>query len=370
MKLLIIQPWFCAIGHPAQSLINMACAIGKDIRVEYLVSNDNVPGFCQDSMDRLRAWGQVDSYHVKTPVGDSNTFRALLALGRMRLKGRQYQRILFFDESLFILALFWPFFSLWLPVDRLGVLHLFGPKLGRRNLLERLIIGRFLKRREVKLYLRTEEMAQAWRAAFRTVAKDQISYLPSLEIPDEEPRQYKRNQSNNLAFGIIGQIRVGKGIEWLVPAFLSNVALGRLTVAGEFNKPQTRDQLSFLSEFEGFINCYMSEYDMLERAADQDYLLMLYDIWDRRMESAVLYLAARVNRPVVVYGDSWCGRIVREFGCGVEAPVDRDATIDLLSKLPLPGSAEYARFLKGMDAFRQAYSVKSLRSKVIQELLG
>lgn len=370
MKFLIIQPWFSAIGHPAQSLINMASAIGRDERVDYLVSSSTESGFCQDSLASLKAWGEVESYAVTTPVGDSNTVRALLALWRMRLKGRQYQRIFFFDESLFALALLWPLFSLWLPVERLGVLHLFGPILGRRNWLRRFIIGRFLKRCEVRLYLRTEEMAQAWRDAYGSVASGQISYLPSLEIPNDEPKQYAKKNSDSLAFGIIGQIRVGKGIEWLVPAFQSNAALGRLTVAGEFASPQSREKLSVLEGFDGFTNCFLSESDMLERAGEQDYLLVLYDLWDKRMESAVLFLAARVNRPVIVYGDGWSGRMVREFGCGVDAPVERDAIVALLRNLPRPGSAEYAVLLKGMDAFRQAYSVKSLRGRVVQELLG
>jgi hypothetical protein len=370
MKLLIIQPWFDAIGHPAQSLINMASAIGKDERVEYLVSSNSESGAFIDSMEQLRAWGEVESYAVKTQVGDSNTVKALLALWRMRLKGCRYQRIFFFDESLFALALLWPLFSLWLPVERLGVLHLFGPRLGRRNWFANFVIGRFLKRREVRFYLRTEEMAMAWRNAFNSVASGQISYLPSLEIPDDEPHQYPRTHADILAFGIIGQIRVGKGIEWLVPAFQNNVALGKLTVAGEFNMSQTREQLSDFCGFDGFINRFMSENEMLERAAEQDYLLMLYDQWDKRMESAVLYLAARVNRPVVVYGDSWCGRMVREFGCGVVAPINHQQVTEFLRAVPRPGGAEYERLLDGMKAFREAHSVESLRPVLMRELFG
>lgn len=373
MKLLIIQPWFCAIGHPAQSLINLASAIGRDERVEYLVSSNGEVGHFNDSVERLRTWGEVESYVVTTAVDDSNTTRALLALSRMKLKGRQYQRILFFDESLFVLALLWPLFSLWLSVERISVLHLFGPNpviMERRNPWQRFVIGRFLKRPEVRFYLRTEELAAAWRAAFKKVDSGKITNLPSLEIPDDVPQQYPKKFSDTLAFGIIGQIRMGKGIEWLVPAFQKDATLGKLTVAGEFNMPQTREQLSVLSGFDGFANCFMSENDMLERAAGQDYLLMLYDLWDKRMESAVLYLAARVNRPVVVYGDSWCGRMVREFGCGVVTSVDREETVALLRRVPRPGSTEYAKLLKGMDAFRQAHSVKSLRGRVIQELLG
>jgi hypothetical protein len=370
MKLLIIQPWFSAIGHPAQSLVNMASAIGRDERVDYLVSTSDESDICNESIAKLGSWGEVETYKVTTPVGDSNTVRALLALCGMRLKGRKYPRIFFFDESLLALALLWPLVALCFPTERLGVLHLFGPLLGRRNWVRRFVIGRFLKRREVRLYLRTEEMAQAWRDAYPSVASDHISYLPSLEIPDEEPRQYPVSHSVESTFGIIGQIRVGKGIEWLVPAFQRDTSIGRLTVAGEFASPQSKEQLSALEGFNGFINCFMKESDMLERAASQDYLLMLYDMWDKRMESAVLYLAARVNRPVIAYRDSWCGRMIREFGCGVEAPAERGEIVNLLRKLPRPESAEYEGLLKGMDAFRQAHSVQSLRSMVIRELLG
>lgn len=373
MKLLIIQPWFTAIGHPAQSLLNLATSIGKDERVDYLVSRSQEPGIFFNSMVQLKAWGVVETFIAETPTGESNTTGALWKLLRMRLKGRKYQRILFFDESLYILALLWPLFSKLYPVQRLGVLHLFGPNLGggRRNRWARFIIGRFLRRPEVRFYLRTEELAQSWLDAYKdTAGRISIRTLPSLEIPDGPAYQHALVPTEQVRFGVIGQIRPGKGLDWLVPAFQNNIALGQLTVAGEFNMPQTREQLSFLFGFEGFINCFMSESDMLVRAAAQDYLLMLYDVWDKRMESAVLYLAARVNRPVIVYGDSWSGRMVSEFGCGLVAPIEHKEAVDMFRRVPRPGSAEYAELLKGMDAFRQAYSVKSLRGKVIQELLG
>lgn len=235
--------------------------------------------------------------------------------------------------------------------------------------MDRFVIGRFLKRPEVKLYLRTEEMARSWREYYKDVSAEKIDWLPSLEIPDDKRQYHLNSHSGRLAFGIIGQIRIGKGIEWLVPAFQKTPSLGKLTVAGEFASAHSRDQLSVLEGYDGFVNCFMTEDDMLERAAEQDYLLMLYDLWDKRMESAVLYLAARVNRPVIVYGDNWSGRMVREFECGVEVPADKDGIVDALMCLPRPGSAEYADLLKGMDTFRQAHSVEALRGRVVQKLL-
>lgn len=372
MRLLIIQPWFDAIGHPAQSLINMASAIGKDERVDYLVSSSSESKFFVESLERLRSWGRVERYVVKTPTGYSNTAKALLTVLRMRLKGCRYQRIFFFDETLFLLALLWPFFSPWIPVERMGVLHLNGPNFGSRGRVARFVIGRFLKRREVRLYLRTEELAQAWVEIFKdVVGQYKISTLPSLEIPDGAAYPHPLGRTDQVRFGVIGQIRPGKSLEWLVPLFQKHPDIGKLTVAGAFASQEVHVQMSFLDEFEGFVSCFMSEDEMLERASMQDYLLMLYDgSWDKRMESAVLYLAARVNRPVVVYGDSWSGRMVREFGCGVVAPVAHEESVDFLQGLPRPGSVEYDSLLNGMNAFRQSYSVNSLRGKVIQELLG
>lgn len=372
MKLLIVQPWFTAIGHPAQSVLNLASALGKNGDVDYLVSENSQAGSFSGLIEKLRGWGKVESFPVTTEVGESNTFRALLALWRMRLQGSRYQRVYFADESLYTLALYWPLFALLVGIDRLCVLHLFGPEMGpgRMARWRRFVIGKFLRRRDVRFYLRTEELAVSWRKDYKMVGSEHIRYLPSLEIPDEEPRRYPEKDSKEVAFGIIGQIRFGKGIEWLVPVFQNNKHLGNLTVAGEFNTPQTRLQLSVLDRYEGFVNKFMTEEEMMERVAQQDYLLMLYDQWDKRMESAVLYLAARVNRPVIVYGDSWSGRMVREFGCGLAVSEDRKQIIELLAKVPRPESVEYRRLLKGMEAFRQAYSAKSLRDTVVQEILG
>ena len=76
MKILIVQPWFSAIGHPAQSLINMAEAIGKDGRFEYMIACDKDDRFFHDSAEELEKWGVVWRYAVRTAVGGSNTARA------------------------------------------------------------------------------------------------------------------------------------------------------------------------------------------------------------------------------------------------------------------------------------------------------
>ncbi|MEO7621575.1 MAG: hypothetical protein ABIS30_00800 [Gallionella sp.] len=372
MKLLIIQPWFGAIGHPAQSLINMASAIGEDGRVDYLVSMNSESELCLNSMQRLKTWGNVHDFSVKTSVGSSNTLRAFWALWRLWLKGNRYQRIFFFDSSLPMIIILWPIFARVCSVERISVLYLYGPELINSSRSLSKLTKRFLMRPEVRLYLRTEELAQAWTDAYTGIVEgSRISTLPSLEIPDGTVYQHPLLPTDQVKFGVIGQIRPCKGLDWLVPTFQKYPEIGKLTVAGEYASQAIHAQLSILDGFDGFVNCFMSEDEMLERSSMQDYLLMLYDgSWDKRMESAVLYLAARVNRPVVAYGDSWCGRMVGEFGCGMVAPTDRQQVTELLRSIPRPGSVEYGRLLDGMAAFRGAHSVETLRPVLMQELLG
>ena len=86
MKPLIIQPWFCAIGHPAQSLINMASAIGRDERVDYLLSSSSDPATFLNSMAQSKAWGEDESCVVTKPIDDSYAVKALFRL-RQFVKG-------------------------------------------------------------------------------------------------------------------------------------------------------------------------------------------------------------------------------------------------------------------------------------------
>ena len=371
-KLLIIQPWFCGFGHPAQSLINFASAIGRDERVQYLVSLNPKVAHGFESMRDLEKWGVVRSFRTRdiSGTGKWNTLLALFVICRMRIQGIRYERIFFFDGHLKSLAIFWPFFHWIIRCKKVNLIYLHGPEQAMNTWFSRLSIKYFLMRSEATLFLRTEELASAWKDALNGNLQDRIRYFPSLEIPDAEAWKPSIQPSSELKFGIIGQVRPGKGIDWLVPAFQNRPCIGKLTVAGAFYDEECRAHLPVLEHFDGFVNRFLPEIELLQLASTQDYLLMLYDKnWDPRLESAVLYLAARVNRPVVVYNKGWSGRKVREFGCGILASENTEHVIELLINAPRPGSQKYSILLKGVERFRRAHSVTALREKVLSELL-
>ncbi|KQT37211.1 MULTISPECIES: glycosyltransferase [unclassified Methylophilus] len=367
-KVVIVQPWFTAVGHPAQSILNTAKALSNSTSISYLVSAQD--GTSEEPLNKLRELAEVESFKVATPSLREGTLKALVKLLKLNRQKRHFQHVFFFDAHLVLLSLVWPLFHAVLKPQRLSLIYLMGPE---RILRSRIVTGfvtRFLQRKEVTLYLRTEELMAAWLKAFTSVAPDGIRYLSSLELPGPLLPITPPTICDQVKFGVLGQIRRGKGLEWLVPMFIRKPELGELLVAGAFNNASEAEAMAFLQGFSGFRNEYLADDTMLAIAQQQHYLLMLYDHWDARMESAMLYLAARAGRPVIAFGNGWCGRQITEYGNGLIAPTNHADIESLLQSLPSPASAEYTKLLLGVEKFRQAHSSEKLRDLYLNELVN
>ncbi len=369
--IVIIQPWFTAVGHPAQSLINTARALRKTKGLRYLVSREADHPILQ--LGTLQQITEVESFKVRSPSLREGTLQALFKLYSQARKGQRANHIFFFDAHLVLLAACWSIFNLSLKPRRISLIYLMGPERVTRSRTATWLVKRFLARQEVVLYVRTEELVAAWHEAFPMINDSHIRHMPSLELTEDYSANAPPAATSQLKFGIIGQIRHGKGLDWLVPMFQADPTLGKLAVAGSFNNAKDADALAFLNSFDGYRNEYMSDETMLIIAREQHYLLMLYDIWDARMESAVLYLAARAGRPVIAYDEGWCGRQVSKYGNGMlvnSKQTDIASVESLIKSLPRPGSEEYASLLEGVVRFRNAHSVENLREKYLQELVN
>lgn len=364
--IVIIQPWFSAVGHPAQSLINLAKIIGNNNGIIYLTSVMTGNKSAEEASVKLKLLGEVVDYPVNTPSVREGTLKALSSLRKLIAENQLINSIFFLDAHLLLLAFFWPFYA-HENIQRLGVVYLMGPERVARYGIIKYLTTRFLKRKEVVLFLRTEELVIDWKNAFPNA---RIKCLPSLEIPfDEELIVHERLSSKTVRLGVLGQIRAGKSLEWLVPIFKNNPSLAYLTVAGAFSQPAKRSLQDLLKGFNGFEEKFLSEQELLKLASEQDYLLMLYDNWDDRMEGAVMFLAARVNRPVIVYDGGWCGRMVTTYGNGVFAPLNQEDFIIFIQNLPRYGGDEYQKLLDGVASFRQAHSGNHIRKAFFEAVL-
>ena len=366
---IIVQPWFTAMGHPAQSTLNTAKVIGVCKSMAYLISDPRGNELLEKFAVELGHIGPVTRFYVPGTSLRIGTVLGILALLRMRRRNAAIERVLFLDGYLLALVVMWPLTARLLQsVRSVAVICLAGPERLANYPLTYRLVSRFLSRQDVRIFLRTDELAEAWRLAFPDVPTQRIDTLPSLEIPGAGQPVPPRSGDRQYKFGVIGQVRPGKSLEWLVPLFLKNPALGTLAVAGTFSIPEHRIKMPMLEGYPYFANRFLTENEMLEAAAAQDYLVALYDDWDARMEAAIIYVAARVGRPVIVYDRGWCGRVVKTFGCGVAVLQSSRPSEEFFRRLPRPGSDDYRQMQAGILRFRDAHGGASSREVFLSKL--
>jgi hypothetical protein len=363
--ILIVQPWFSAIGHPAQSLLNTAKVIGFSSEIKYLVSIDDSNSTFAIAVNNLKKYGDVIGFNVTSASLFEGTFKALLQLRNIYFKAN-IDRVLFFDADFVLLSIMWAFSFFPKKPPKVGIVYLHGPERILKRKFIRFLIKRFLERPNTILFLRTDELVNAWRIYYPNA---KIMRLPTIEIPNDEAIcPVKQMPVSTTRFAVLGQIRVGKGLSWIVPLFQKNSELGQLTVAGQFASNEEKLSLSFLNNFSGFINKYLTEEELLEQATNHDYLLMLYDEWDTRLEGAIMFLAAKSNTPVIVYDEGWCGRMVKTYKNGICLSKNSSNLEAALQSLPKPGSDEYQILLRGVNDFKVAHSGEVIRTAFLKAI--
>lgn len=364
-RLWLVEPWFAAPGHPAQTLRSTAAALSGVPGLTCLVPR------CATSLDpvlaSISAHATVVRYRTPSSWLPLATAFSLCAL---RDQTRRDDVVLFLDAHLVALAALWGLLGPRIAPHRLGVLYLGGPERIAGNGPAIVAVRRFLQRPFVRLLLRTDELAEAWAAALPAEVRGNVGTLPTLEIPAADERVPPRLPGGPARFLVVGQVRTGKGLERLVPLFRSRPDLGTLTVAGAFASDTMRSALPELKGFPGLREGYLNEADLLATVADHDYLLMLYEGWDHRMEAATLFLAARVGRPVVAFDAGWCGRMLRTYRCGVAMPTAVGDLGAAIEGFPVPGSAGYAEMVAGMALFRDAHLPDRLRQRFLATMFG
>jgi hypothetical protein len=369
ISLIIVEPWFTLAGHPAQSLLNTARVLGRRDDTLYLIAHEPNRTELEPVQKKLIEYGAVRRFAVPRAAPRASTLLAVWSLARIVGRQKQPVDVFFLDAHLLVLAMATRIAMAIAPrIRSVSTLQLFGPETIVTRRGRRALVQRWLRMRGTRLFLRTEELTDAWRNAFSGVTAERIETLPSLEIPGgTDPVAVAR--AGPTRFGVLGQVRTGKGLDWLVPMFRSNPELGRLEVVGPFFSPQQRSVLEpLLHGFDGFVEGFMAEEDLITRAAALDYLLTLYDSWDHRLEAATFYLAARAGRPVVCYQQGWCGRMVREFGCGIALPAARRPDLQAFQQLPGRESEAYKGLLEGMTRFRLAHSGSARRSEFLRRI--
>ncbi|MCU0869351.1 MAG: hypothetical protein MUF30_07050 [Burkholderiales bacterium] len=374
--LLVVQPWFGAPGHPAQSTLQTARVLaGGPLSTGWLLARDPraEPPALAAMADAIGRTGPTWRYPVAQASLRAGTWRAIGALARLRRDGVVPAHVLFLDGHLALLALAWPWARRAIGTHaQVGLLYLAGPERIAATPGLRGRVAALLRDPRFTLFLRTDELRDAWRSAFGAARR--IDTLPSLELAADPhdvaapatvpvPRT-ATTDADVLRVAVLGQLRPGKGLDWLVPR-LRDRADVTLTVAGPFFDSAHRAALPMLADLPGLQAGWHPEATLLAIARAQDWPLMLYDGWDARMEAATLFLAARADTPVVAVDAGWCGRMLTGFGVGIGVAPGTRPDADWFAALPRRADARHARYRDGLARFREACGPTAMRARFV-----
>src|SRR5512147_1748413 len=127
MRLLIVQPWFTAVGHPAQSVLNTARVLGVRPDVGYLISDPGDGEFCAAARE-LQKYGSTHRFDSRGTSLRTGTLLSLPAMVRLARMNADLQHLFFLDADLVSLALAWPMAALGARrVQSVGMVYLGGP---------------------------------------------------------------------------------------------------------------------------------------------------------------------------------------------------------------------------------------------------
>jgi glycosyltransferase involved in cell wall biosynthesis len=367
MKYLLLQPWFSAPGHPAQSLIRTYRAIYDYIQPEVIVYKSHTDHHTQI----LEEYIYESNASTITDWRLQKVFKDLLAAGTVALviyiskhyNNPQNLSIFFLDSNLYILSFILSLYPI--KPQRLNVLCMVAPDFYQRNKFSSLtkwfLVKKLFSLPFFYLYLRTPELAKAWQEELPEYA-DKIQYLPSLELYGSKFHHTSKisNACQIKKFVVAGQIRPQKSVDILFTLFDNcQLNIGYLKIAGKIVDSALSHKLSQKKSCNvTIIDQFLSEDQMKDILSDCHYNLMLYtDDWDNRMESSMLFESMKYGCPIIAFEGGWLGNTVQKEKIGWTIRREQIGELsNILANLPHPATDEYQAILDNLNRSHNIWS--------------
>jgi hypothetical protein len=361
---ILVQPWFSAQGHPAQSLLNLSRIVPPGRISLILVSAFDSNSPFAEIADKISHLLPLRSFGPGMRGNNlrRNTLLAGLTLLALFFKGKisRNNRLFFVDGDIYAfcaLACLGVFIVFPSPI--LIILH--GPGLVSRHPLVGRLVGKILRWTRSKIFLRSPTHLTQWQqfqkgAAFYLLPPVEGAFNNFISHCDVLPE-------GPIRVGVIGQIREGKSIPQLL--VLSDVAPDDLAVVvcGPLSERPMSELSAYIHGRSDVRIGFMSEMQMLRLAGEQDYLSCLFENdWDIHSESATFWLAIKVLKPVLSFDEGWVADMIRQTGCGVI--IKRSDFQMLADIIPKRDTIEYRRLLKIIQNYRDSLCPKAIWASI------
>jgi len=241
-KTVIVQPYFAHSGHYAQAVLNIAAVLKTVPSISYLLLYGRRDQVFDDIARKVGDYAIINRAFFPGKWPRLKTVYAVLMALWVVPRMQKSTCVVFLDSYFLAAAIVLSAFpSSWLP-RKVIVYYLGGPEKLCRNRVMARFVRHFIGLKPVTIALRTHELEQAWADRLRGLPEGKFTVLPNTENFDTEmPLPHRRPRpGRKLKLGVLGQIRKGKSLEWLVPHFANDPSLDELHVAGSFANARTR----------------------------------------------------------------------------------------------------------------------------------
>ena len=203
----------------------------------------------------------------------------------------------------------------------------------------------FLNTGNNQIFLRTTVHRDNWRKIFPK-CKNNINVIKSIDYP--EITATKITKSKKLTFGVVGQIRFGKSLEFLNEFFNKNTQYD-FKIIGSFASKKSKKNFEFINKkyLVGQTD-FLPFNDMITETRKLDYILLLYDEYiNLDNEVSIFYIAAKLRIPIIfLKKQNFLSNIFHKYKCGIMLD-----NLNEFMEFPTVDSDMYKNFQKNLIKF-------------------
>ena len=361
-KILFIQPFYFYIGHYFQAFNNLIINLKEDKRFSFLVSikkNDNNKNFYKD-FSKISKLTKI--YTFKSSKKVFSKINIIKSFWFIITKRKNYKVFFFYDCIIFSLTYLFFFTKFLFKSNYIFIYAHYGPEFIDKSIIKKFFLKSFLKNNNTRIYLRTKELQRDWKKKLPNF-KNKIFYLKSIDYPNYENFKLV-NKTNKLKLGCVGQIRNGKSLNFLNKFFTMNKKYS-FKIIGGYADIKSKNEFQYLNKKFLSNSSFIDYKTLINYSKKLDYIILLYDyLFDKRYEVSTLYLAAKLNIPVICFNNnSWLSKKISYYKCGI---LIND--LSEFNNFPERHTKKYKNFLKNLKKFNRKELNLSLDIKKLKFL--
>ena len=345
-KILFIQPYYFYGGHYYELFNHLIKKLNSFDYYDFLVSINNHNKQLKTDFENIKKIKKIKTFNSpKNGTSIKNIIKSFFIILFLRKK---YSIFFYYDGDVTIFSIFYFFFYYFLKDKKIIFYSAFDGSVLNKVKYKRIkfpFLRFFLKSGKNQIFVRTNGHRDTWRTFFPKL-KEKINIIKTLDYPEIINTNSIKNKK--LKFGVIGQIRFGKSLEFLND-FFKKQSQYDFKIIGSFANRESKKNFEFIEKkFLLEQTDFLPFNDMINETRKLDYILLLYDEYvNLDSEVTIFYIASKLRIPIIFSKkQNFLRNIFQTYKCGIMLD-----NLDQFLDFPNTETEDYKNFQKNLIKF-------------------